>query len=285
MTNQATKKQMRRLRSHFAFTKIPFSKFMWAVNMFDSAGQRELDQGLHMWTEVKGIGLVAGPSGVGKSITLRRFTSGLDEARFLVIDFAYLPSTVTGFMRSLSRKLGLPMRLHTADLFDAAQAYLTSYEKDHGAHPIIVLDDAEGLRVPVIDAIRRLTCYDLDSEDRFSVLLSGTEELLSKLADPVLTPLRSRFTYSYTLRPFGLEDTTNYVAFHLSRAGVDPKLFSPDAVKKLFHASHGQPRSINQLALQALIHAAVQGHDTIDGAFMHHLVATHPLYQSQGAAP
>jgi len=71
MTNQATKKQMRRLRSHFAFTKIPFSKFMWAVNMFDSAGQRELDQGLHMWTEVKGIGLVVGPSGVGKSITLR----------------------------------------------------------------------------------------------------------------------------------------------------------------------------------------------------------------------
>jgi len=136
---------------------------------------------------------------LAERLPLRRFTSGLDEARFLVIDFAYLPSTVTGFMRSLSRKRALPMRLHTADLFDAAQAYLTSYEKDHGAHPIIVLDDAEGLRVPVIDAIRRLTCYDLDSEDRFSVLLSGTEELLTKLADPVLTPLRSRFTYSYTL--------------------------------------------------------------------------------------
>lgn len=285
MTNQATKKQMRRLRSHFAFTKIPFSKFMWAANMFDSSGQRELDQGLHMWTEVKGIGLVSGPSGVGKSITLRRFTSDLDQARFCVIDFAYLPSTITGFMRSLSRKLGLPMRLHSADLFDAAQTYLASYEKEHGAHPIIVLDDAEGLRVPVIDAIRRLTSYDLDSEDRFSVLLSGTEELLSKLADPMLTPLRSRFTYSYTLRPFGLEDTTNYVAFHLSRANVDPKLFSPDAVRKLFHASHGQPRSINQLALQALIQAAVQGHDTIDGPFMHHLVSTHPLYGSQVSAP
>lgn len=285
MTQQSTKKQMRRLRSHFAFTKMPFSKFMWATNMFDSSGQRELDHGLQMWTEVKGIGLVAGPSGVGKSITVRRFTSGLDDSRFRIIEFTYLPSTVTGFLRSLSRKLGLPMRLHSSDLFDAAQTYLTSYEKEHGAHPIIVLDDAEGLRVPVIDAIRRLTSYELDSEDRFSVLMSGTEQLLGKLADPVLTPLRSRFTYSYTLRPFGLEDTTNYVAFHLSRASVDSKLFSPDAVRKLFHASHGRPRSINQLAIQALIQAAVQGHDIIDGDFMTHLVATHPLYQSHGAKP
>ncbi len=285
MTAQPNKRQLRRLRSHFAFTKMPFSKFMWAANMFDSTGQRELNHGLQMWTEVKGIALVAGPSGVGKSITVRRFISGLDDARFRVIEFTYLPSTITGFLRSLSRKLDLPMRLHSTDLFDTAQAYLTSHEKEHGAHPIIVLDDAEGLRVPVIDAIRRLTSYALDSEDRFSVLLSGTEQLLSKLADPVLTPLRSRFTYSYTLRPFGLEDTTNYVAFHLNRASVEPKLFSSDAVRKLFHASHGRPRSINQLAIQALIQAAVQGHDTIDGEFMTHLIATHPLYQSHGAKP
>lgn len=285
MTNPATKKQMRRLRSHFAFTKMPFSKFMWAANMFDSCGQRDLTHGLQMWTEVKGICLIVGPSGVGKSITIRRFISNVDESHFRVIEFPYLPSTVTGFLRSLSRKLDLPLRLHSSDLFDAAQAYLTSHQQEHGSHPLIVLDDAEGLRVPVIDAIRRLTSYDLDSEDRFSVLLSGTEQFVNKLADPTLTPLRSRFTYSYTLRPFGLEDTTNYVAFHLARASVDPKLFTADAVRNLFHASHGRPRSINQLAIQALIQAAVQGHDAIDGEFMSHLITTHPLYQSHGAKP
>ena len=42
--------------------------------------------------------------------------------RFHVIDFDYLPTTQTGFLRSLCRKLGLPMRLHSADLFDAATA-------------------------------------------------------------------------------------------------------------------------------------------------------------------
>lgn len=281
MSTEPTKKQIRRLRSHFAIDKMPFCKAMWAAQMFDSLAQRELLQALQMWTEVKGICLVTGPSGVGKSITVRRFVQELDQSRFRVIDFSYLPSTVSGFLRSLSRKLGLPMRLYSTDLFDAAQAHLAAHEKDGGAHPLIVLDDAEGLRVPVIDAIRRLTTYDLDSEDRFSVLISGTDELLGTLADPTLSPLRSRFSYSCALRPFNLEDTTNYIAFHLTRAGVEPKLFTDTAVKKLFQASTGRPRNINQLAIQALIQAAVQGRDSIEGDFMAHLIATHPLYQNR----
>lgn len=285
MAENAPKNQMRRLRSHYAFTRVPFNKFMHSTKMFDSSSQRELGHGLQMWTEVKGIGLVAGPSGVGKSITVRRFLSSLDESRFRVIEFSHLPCTVTGFLRSLSRKLDLPPRLHGSDMFDAAQTHLACYELEHGAHPLIVLDDAEGLRVPVIDTIRRLTTYDLDSQDRFSILISGTEQLINTLADPVLIPLRSRFTYSYTLRPFGLEDTTNYVAFHLSHASLEPKLFSQDAVRRLFNCSQGRPRIINQLAIQALIQAAACGRDNIDGDFMNHLIATHPLYQSQGAKP
>lgn len=282
MSTEPTKKQIRRLRSHFAIDKMPFCKAMWAAQMFDSLAQRELLQALQMWTEVKGICLVTGPSGVGKSITVRRFVQELDQSRFRVIDFSYLPSTVSGFLRSLSRKLGLPMRLHSTDLFDAAQAHLAAHEKEHGAHPLIVLDDAEGLRVPVIDAVRRLTTYDLDSEDRFSVLISGTDEMLATLGDPMLSPLRSRISYSCALRPFNLEDTTNYIAFHLTRAGVEPKLFTDTAVKKLFQASTGRPRNINQLAIQALIQAAVQGRDSIEGDFMAHLIATHPLYQNRG---
>jgi type II secretory pathway predicted ATPase ExeA len=279
MTTAPTKKQVRRLRSHFAIEKMPFSKCMWAAHMFDSLAQRELLQALQMWTEVKGICLVTGPTGVGKSITVRRFVQELDQSRFRIIDFSYLPSTVAGFLRSLTRKLCLPMRAYSSDLFDAAQAHLAAYEKEHGAHPLIVLDDAEGLRVSVVDAIRRLTSYDLDSEDRFSVLMSGTDELLATLADSTLAPLRSRFSYSCALRAFNLEDTTNYIAFHLSRAGVDPKLFTDAAVKKLFQTSMGRPRNVNQLGIQALIQAAVQGRDSIDGDFMAHLITAHPLYQ------
>jgi type II secretory pathway predicted ATPase ExeA len=257
---------------------------MWAAQMFDSSSQREVLHGLHMWTEVKGLGLVTGPSGVGKSITLRRYVQDLDDVRFHVVEFTYLPSTVNGFLRSLCRSLGLPMRLHSTDLFDAAQRYLASYENDVGKHPILLIDDAEGLRPDVLDTIRRLTCFDLDSDDRFSVLLSGTDALIPLLADASLVSMRSRFLFTCTLRPFGLEDTVNYIRFHLQRSELDPKLFTEPAIKRLFQASQGRPRNINQLAIQALIQAAVQGRPDIDGDFMSHMITAHPLY-NMGAEP
>jgi hypothetical protein len=175
-------------------------------------------------------------------------------------------------------------RPHSADLFDAARAHLSSYEQEKGPHPILLIDNGEGLSVPILDVIRRLTCYELDGEDRFSLLLCGTDELLVTLRDASLASLRSRIGYAHTLRPFTLEDVRNYVQFHLQRAEVDPKLFTDDAIKRLFQASHGRPRSINQLATQALIHAVVLGRESIDGDFMNHAIASHPLYQAQAQA-
>jgi len=280
----ATWSEKMRLRSHFGFSRIPFAKNMMAAQMFDSSSQRELLRGLQMWTDVRGLCLVNGPSGVGKSITLRRFVYGLDPARWRVIDFSYLPTTPTGFLRSLCRNLGLPMRMHGADLFDQAQAHLVSHQKDHGAHPVLLVDDCEGLPVAVIDLLRRLTSFDLDSDDRFSIVLSGTEDLLTTLNHPALEPLRSRFSYVQGLRPFGLEDTRNYVRFHLERAEASPKLFSDDAIRHLFNASAGRPRSINQLALQALIHAAVQMRDEIEGDFLNAMIQAHPLFHGPSGA-
>ncbi len=74
----------RRLQAHFAFTGVPFRKNMVAAEMFDSRGQRDLLHALVLWMELRGICLVTGPSGVGKSITLRRFIQDLDPARYNV---------------------------------------------------------------------------------------------------------------------------------------------------------------------------------------------------------
>lgn len=283
---EPSKPEKLRLRSHFAFSHMPFSKYMWAKHMFDSAAQRELLQGLLMWTEVKGIALVTGATGVGKSITLRRFAAELDEARYRIFEFTQLPATLHGFLRSLSRKLGLPMRLHTTDLFDAVQSHLAGFASEHGPHPVLLIDDAEGITDSVLDALRRLTCYELDAEDRFSFVLSGTDDLVATLRHPALAPLRSRVTYAQALRPFGVEDTRNYVVHHLTHAGVDPKLFSDEAVKRIFQASEGRPRNINQLAIHALIGAAALGRETIDGEFMGRQVDSHPLYRAKpGAEP
>jgi type II secretory pathway predicted ATPase ExeA len=282
MSSRATvaPQHKQRLKAHFGFTKIPFRKNLSAAHMFDSRSQRELHAGLMMWTEIRGIALVTGTSGVGKSISLRRFVADLDESRICVVKFSHLPTTPAGLLRSLCRQLGLPLRHHTADLFDAARTYLNTYQQDRGPHPLLLLDDAEGLSVAAFDVLRRLTAYELDADDRFSLLLSGTDDVLHTLQHHDLEPLRSRISYPQPLRPFSLEDTRNYIRYHLQRADVDKNLITDNAAARIFHASLGKPRSINQLSLFCLIQAAVAGIETIDGDFATAQIAAHPLFQN-----
>jgi type II secretory pathway predicted ATPase ExeA len=81
------------------------------------------------------------------------------------------------------------MRSHTSDLFDQVQRHLMSFEQEQGPHPVLLVDAAEGLSVPVLDLIRRLTSYELDAEERFSILLSTTDDLL---ATPDVPPCATR---------------------------------------------------------------------------------------------
>lgn len=274
--------EKRRLMSHFGFAKIPFSKFMRAGAMYDSKSQKSLREGLEMWLLVGGLALIAGPTGVGKSMSIRRFVSELDNNQYTVYAVPSPPSTVYGFLRFICRRFGLSMKNHSVDLFDAAQKFLVNHQHERGTHPILILDDAEGLYPDVADVIRRLTTYDLDAEDRFSVLVCGIESLLQVLELGILEPLRSRFSFGYSLKPFGLDDTRSYIQFHLQRAEAVPDIFSDDAVKRIFYISKGRPRTINQLCIGMLIKAAIMGNETIDAPFVKAFIAEHPLYQNQG---
>ncbi|MCP4757229.1 MAG: hypothetical protein GY866_40720, partial [Proteobacteria bacterium] len=112
----------------------------------------------------------------------------------------------------------------------------------------------------------------------------GIENLLQVLELGLLAPLRTRFSFGHSLRPFGFEDTKSYIRFHLKRAGGEDDLFTDQAVKRIFHLSQGRPRSINQLSIGAMIQGAVRGRDKIDGPFFKAFIADHPLYQNQGVA-
>lgn len=270
--------QKRRLQAHFGFTGLPFRKNVHAKQMFDSQSQRDLRHGLHLWLEVRGLGLVTGPSGVGKSISIRRFVSELPSDRFVVHRFGQIPTTPLGFLRALARHLELRPRLHLADLFEDIRNALARHEDEHGTHPVLILDDAEGMRAATLDLVRRLTAHGLDGTEPVSILLVGTERLLDTLREPILQPLRNRFGYAHQLRAFGREDAQNYVKHHLTASGGSHGLFSDGAVTALFSVSQGVPRQLNQLALQALIEAVVQGHDDVDGRLMKRVLKAHPLY-------
>jgi type II secretory pathway predicted ATPase ExeA len=266
------------LQSYFGFTKIPFTKYMWASKMFDASAQRELIEGLNLWLETRGIALLYGPAGVGKSITLRRFKEALDQRRYDLFYLFNLRITPTGFLRSLCRILGLPLLYHQADLFDSVSTFLAQYEERSAKHPILIFDDGDGLSDSLLELLRLLANFSMDSEDRFSFILSGSQKLAIRLKQPQNEAFRQRIVFAHNLRGFTIEDARNYIRFHMERAEGPKQLFSDAAVQLIFHLAKGLPRVINQIALQAIIRAAIRRTDTIDENFLKQQVLNNSLF-------
>ncbi len=268
-----------RLQSYFGFSRIPFTKYMWAKNMFLSAGQAELLRGLNLFLEYKGISLVSGPPGVGKSITLRRLKEELDERAYGLFYFFNVRSTPLGFFRSLARTLSLPASFQKADLFDVINTELGRYEEATSRHPILILDDCDGLSDELLEDLRLLTNYAFDCEDRFSMILSGTPLFTSRLRQPQNRTLHQRIRFSFSLKGLTIEEAKAYIEFHVKRAEGPPDLFAPGAIHLLFQAARGFPRVINQLASHALIQAAIKKKDRIDEKFLRVHVLAGALFE------
>jgi type II secretory pathway predicted ATPase ExeA len=249
--------------------------------MFDASSQRELIDGLHFWLETKGIALLCGPPGAGKSISLRRFKEELDDRRYDLFYLFNLRITPIGLLRSLCRTLALPVLYHQADLFDSISAFLDQYEQRTGKHPIIIFDDGDGLSDRLIELLRSLGNFAMDSEDRFSFILSGSQKLASRLKQPQNEAFRQRIVFSHTLRAFTIDDARNYVRFHLERCEGPKELFTEGTVQLIFHVAKGLPRVINQVALQAIIKAATRKVDKIDESFLKQHVLNASLFDGK----
>jgi general secretion pathway protein A len=269
------------LTSYFGFSKVPFTKYMWSKKMFDASSQRELIDGLHLWLETRGVALLCGPPGAGKSISLRRFKEELDDRRYDLFYLFNLRITPIGLLRSLCRTLALPLLYHQADLFDSISAFLDQYEQRTGKHPILLFDDGDGLSDRLLELLRSLANFIMDSEDRFSFILSGSQKLALRLKQPQNESFRQRIVFSHTLRAFTIDDARNYIRFHLERAEGPKELFSEGAVQLIFHLAKGIPRVINQIALQTLIRAAIRKVDKIDENFLKQQVLNGSLFDTK----
>lgn len=267
-----------RLQSFFGFTRIPFAKNARASKMFLSASQEELSKGLAFYLEIKGIAVVSGPVGAGKSITLRRFKENLPANRYTPFYFWNVRNTPLGFFRMMCRGLNLPVGQHKADLLDQIHGLLGQFEEQEGRHPILILDNCENLSVDILEHLRLMTSHDMEAEDRFSMVLVGAEKLLDTINNPFSLSFKQRINFLHHLTGFNVNDAKAYVQYHLTNAEGPRDLFDEEAIMLIFQVSRGYPRIINQICTHALIKAAIREKDRITKSFLQNQVLKQALF-------
>lgn len=242
---------------HFGLRYFPFDKEVPIDELFASQAMDELKTRLDHLVELRGIGLVTGDSGSGKSTACRRMALSLHTGLYRVV---YVPLSTGNPMdvyKSIAWELGLATERSRAALYRQIRNEVTRLCTEARQHTLLILDDAQNLRSDVLEELRLLTNYAMDSENRLGMILCGQPELRRRVNMAVHEPLNQRIVMRYHLAPLGRDEIEGYLTHLLRRAGTELSLFEPQAVEALYQASRGLPRKLNLLAHHTLIAAAL----------------------------
>lgn len=242
---------------HFGLTGFPFDKQIPAEDLFLSAALHELAVRLGHLVEMSGIGLLTGDPGSGKSCAARALAARLHPGLYKVLYVPLSTGNPLDLYKSIAWELGLPVERSRAALYRQIKAEVTRLLTEARTRPVLILDEAHGLRSDVLEEMRLLTNYAMDAHNRLCLLFCGQSELRRRLAMAVHEALNQRIVVRFHVPPLGRDELGPYLGHLLRRGGTELPLFEPAAVEALFQATQGLPRKINLLAHHTLIAAAL----------------------------
>jgi general secretion pathway protein A len=244
-------------RKHFGLTRHPFAKDLSPDELFIASGGRELEARLAHLLELRGIGLVTGEAGSGKTTLCRKVVSALHIGLFRVFYVPLSTSNAMDMYKSIAWELGLPTERSRAALYRVIRAEVTRLCLEAKVRPTLIVDEAQHLRSDVLEELRLLTNYEMDSQNRLCLLLVGQAELRRRIGMAVHAALSQRIVVRYHLDGMTRDELPAYLSHLLHLAGTELPLFEASAIEALFQATNGLPRKVNLLAHHALTAAAL----------------------------
>jgi type II secretory pathway predicted ATPase ExeA len=249
-------------RKHFGLTHFPFELALQPDALFVSGAIAEAETRLRHLLELRAVGLVTGEVGSGKTTVCRKVAAALHPGLHRVFHVPLSTGNVLDMYKCIAWELGgaasgLPAEHSRAAAFRAVRAEVTRLTLEAKQRAVLIIDEAHHLRNEVLEDLRLLTNYEMDSDNRLCLLLVGLTELRRRLAMAVHESLAQRVVVRYHLAGLSREETPEYLVHRLRLAGCELPLFEPPAVEALFQASRGMPRQVNRLAHYALSAAAI----------------------------
>jgi type II secretory pathway predicted ATPase ExeA len=254
------------LQSRYGFTVMPFTAAIPVTSLFGSAAHKEAVARLRWLISARGLGVITGEVGSGKTAAVRAAVAGLDPSRNTLI---YLPNPqigVRGIHGAVAQALGQPPRFHHATLIPQVEAALAAEADERNRHVTLAIDESHLMSGDQLEAVRMLTNHDLDSGSPLTILLIGQPTLRRRLrvGDMAALDQRVQLRYHIPAPPLTATEAGGYIRRHLEHAGRSDTLFSDDAVRAIHAHARGLPRAINRLAVTALLAACAAGKTIVD---------------------
>ena len=240
---------------HFTLKRFPFENTLQADELFDGAAQLEARSRIRHLLELRGIGLLTGEAGCGKTTVCRKAVGSLHTGLFRVCYVSLSTGSVLDTYNAIASEFGLPAFTARAPAYRAIRTEASRMVAESKQLPVLIIDEAHHLRNEILEELRLLTNFRMDSENRLCLLLAGLTELRRRLAMSAHESLAQRIVVRFHLGGFGRDEVGAYIEHRLCLAGANAPIFEPSAVEAIALASNGIPRRIDRMAHYAL-HAA-----------------------------
>lgn len=244
------------------FEPSPFEPFRFA-----QAGQQAALNKLRYAVESqRGAALLAGPSGIGKTLLVDMLEEQLGEAVGKFVRVVFPLMSPRDFLVYLAEQLGTPPAdppQHTVEESLRRLEFAFAESARRGQQSVLVVDEAHLLEdIGLLETMRLLLNLHAQGQTAFTLLLVGQTALL-----PVMqrqATLDERIDLKTLIKPFSAEESTAYIRHRLEAAGATREIFGEDALQMAHELSGGIPRQINRLCDLALVVAFAARQHTVD---------------------
>ena len=249
---------------YYSLSSLPFLKELPHEKLFESSALKEGLARMEHLKKSRGIGLIIGEAGSGKTSIIRAFTGNLNNSLYKVVYFPLSTVSPNDFYRGILYGLGETPKSRKIDMFGQIQAAILTLYKNQKITPIIVLDEMHLASSSFLDDISLLFNFYMDSENPYILCLIGLPHLMDRLRLMQFQPLEQRIIIRHRHRALQPEETSAYIEHHLKLAGSNTTIFQPSAIEAIAAKSSCLPRVINNIATHSLIYGASKGLKTID---------------------
>ena len=203
--------------------------------------------------EIKGIGIITGEPGLGKTTAIRYWTNTLNKTMFKVIYIPHSTLTVMEFYRLLCDEFSLEVNYSKRKNFKSIQDEIKRLVIEKRITPVIILDEANYLPSSILNDLKILLNFDMDSKDNVILILIGQKTFLSTLSLKSNESLKQRISMNYNISGLSNDEARYYIDQKLQASGLNTNLLSIEAYNQVINAANGVPRIINQIMDKALL--------------------------------
>src|SRR5512137_1049829 len=212
----------------------------------------------HAVSNMKGLAVLVGDIGAGKTTLARRLLDSLPEEEYEAALMVIIHSGITAswLLRRIALQLGVesPAEDKLTLLSQLYQRLVKIYEQ--GKKAVVLIDEAQMLGTrEIMEEFRGLLNLEVPERKLLSFVFFGLPEIEENLRlDP---PLAQRVALKYRLESLRSEDTEAYVQHRLRLAGAPRIPFTASAVEAIHAYARGTPRLINTICDNALFEGFV----------------------------